>query len=164
MYQYIKTLSIFIALLLAIGADIHAQGMNWSAFEFEQVNMGEMPDPVLVLESLCNVQDVEKTTSGAKAAIWTSVTGIAQRHKQSFIPIQYKNRVRCNIRLDVKEGRYRITILNAEGYLTGFDLWVSLDPRGVKKKLQEPCNTYARKIHEHIYGLVKALAKKRKSF
>ena len=153
MMRFKQNLVLSFILLTALGAN--AQGMNWNKFEFEQVNMGEMSDPVLVLESLDNVHDVERTTSGAKASIWTGVMGLAQRHKRSFIPIQYKQRVRCNVRLDVKDGRYRITILNAEGYMTGFDIWLSLDPNGVKKKLQEPCRTYARVIHEHIYGLVK---------
>lgn len=137
-----------------------AQGMNWNSFEFEQVNQGEMSDPVLVLESLDNVYGVEQTTSGAKASIWVNISGIALGQKRGFIPIQYKQRARCDIRLDVKEGRYRIIIMNAEGYLTGFDMWLSLDPRGVKRKLQESCKVYAREIHEHIYRIVKAECEK----
>jgi hypothetical protein len=85
----IKMKTFIFGLALLIVSQINAQGMNWNNFEFEQVNIGEMSDPVLVLQSLDDVHDVERTTSGAKASIWTGVTGLAQRHKRSFIPIQY---------------------------------------------------------------------------
>ena len=81
MYQYIKYRRRFIA-RAGNRSGPSCPRHELEPFEFEQVNMGEMPDPVLVLESLSNVQDVEKTTSGAKVLHLS--TGSRQRHKRKF--------------------------------------------------------------------------------